>query len=146
MGGRRISKPKNKNHNRQEQAGTPQYLVWEKELVATKGECLVTTYIEDGTWTSRLRSFLSITVLKICFTCFHFFTYFYISWATLWDVALSDYYESILFFHVGSSTFQISTKLAVIVAQWRGQMICTNSAITVIIAMMMMMMMIVWSW
>ena len=39
-----------------------------------------------------------------------------LSWATLCDVAFSDYYESILF-HVGSSAFEISTKLAVIVAQ-----------------------------
>ena len=31
-------------------------------------------------------------------------------------------------FHVGSSAFEISTKLAVIVAQWRAQLIC-NSAI-----------------
>ena len=45
-----------------------------------------------------------------------FLTFWYLSWATLWDVAFSDYYESILF-HVGSSAFEISTKLAVIVAQ-----------------------------
>ena len=64
---------------------------------------------------SRLRSFVSITVLKICFSCFHCFTFCYLSWATLCDVAFSDYYESILF-HVGSSAFKISTKVAVIVA------------------------------
>ena len=65
---------------------------------------------------SRLRSFVSIIVLKICFSCLHFFTFCYLSWATVCDVAFSDYYESILF-HVRSSTFEISTKLAVIVTQ-----------------------------
>ena len=65
----------------------------------------------------RDRSFvISIIVLKIWFSCLHFFTFCYLSWATVCDVAFSDYYESILF-HVGSSTFEISTKLAVIVAQ-----------------------------
>ena len=61
----------------------------------------------------RQRSFVSIIVLKICFSSFHCFTFCYLSWATLCDVAFSDYYESILF-HVGSSAFEISTKLAVI--------------------------------
>ena len=42
-------------------------------------------------------------------------------------MALSDFYKSVLF-HVGSSAFEISTKLAVIVAQWRAQLVC-NSAI-----------------
>ena len=64
---------------------------------------------------SRLRSFVSTIVLKICFSCFHCFTICYLSWATLCDVAFSDYYKSFLF-HVGSSAFEISTKLAVIVA------------------------------
>ena len=66
---------------------------------------------------SRLKSFVSIIELKICFSGLHFFAFCYISWATLCDVAFCDYYESILFFHVSSSGFQISTKLAVIVAQ-----------------------------
>ena len=39
-----------------------------------------------------------------------------LSWATLCDVEFFDYNDSILF-HVGSSAFEISTKLAVIVAQ-----------------------------
>ena len=69
---------------------------------------------------SRLRSFVSINVLKICFSCLHFFTFCYLSWATLCDVAFSDYRDSILF-HVGSSAFEISTKLVVIVAQRCGQ-------------------------
>ena len=64
------------------------------------------------------------------------FVYFcYLSWATLCNVAFSDYFESILF-HVGSRKFEISTKLAVIVAQRRGQMICNKEKITVIITMM----------
>ena len=40
------------------------------------------------------------------------------------------YYESVLF-HVSYSAFEISTKLAIIVAQWRGQMICNSAIITV---------------
>ena len=65
---------------------------------------------------SSPRSFVSIIVLKICFSCLDFFTFGYLSWATLCDLAFSDYYESISF-HVGSSAFKISTKLAAIVAQ-----------------------------
>ena len=46
----------------------------------------------------RPRSFVSIIVLKISvFSYLHFFTFCYLSWATLCDVASSDYYESILF-------------------------------------------------
>ena len=81
--------------------------------------------LEYGAWAyyvSRLRSSVSIIVLKICFSFLHFFAFCYISWATLCHVAFSDYYESILFFHVCSSALQISTKLAVDTAQWRGQM------------------------
>ena len=63
---------------------------------------------------ARLRSFVS--VLEIYFSCLHFFKFCYLSWATLCDVAFSDYYDSILF-HVGSSAFEISSKLAVIVVQ-----------------------------
>ena len=70
--------------------------------------------LEHKRW--RLRSFARIIVLKICFSCLHFFPFCYLSWATICDVAFSDYYESILF-HVGSSAFEISTKLPVVVAQ-----------------------------
>ena len=107
---------RNKKHTSKLQAETLQYLAREKELVATKGEkCLVTTYREDGVEhkRSRLRPFVSIIVL--CLSCLLCFTFCYLSWATLCDVVFSDYYESILF-HVGSSAFEISTKLAVIVA------------------------------
>ena len=105
--------------------------------MATKGEkCLVTTYIEDGVEhkRSRLRPFVSIIVL--CLLCLLCFTFCYLSWATLYDVVFSDYYESILFY-VGSRVFEISTKLAVtvascsVVAQWCGQMICNSATITV---------------
>ena len=76
---------------------------------------------EDGT--SRPRSFVSIIVLTICFSSLHFFfTFCYLSWATHCDFTFSDYYESILF-HVGSSAFEISTKLVVIGAKWWGQKI-----------------------
>ena len=48
----------------------PLYLAREKEPVAKKGEkCLVSTYIEDEPNSSRLRSFVSIVVLKIFFSC-----------------------------------------------------------------------------
>ena len=107
---------RNKKHTSKLQAETLQYLARGKELVATKGEkCLVTTYIEDGVEhkRSRLRPFVSIIVL--CLLCLLCFTFCYLSQATLYDVVFSDYYESILF-HVGSSAFEISTKLAVIVA------------------------------
>ena len=56
----------------------------------------------------RLKSLVNIIVRKICFSCLHFFTLGYLSWATLCDVAFSGYYESILF-HIGSSAFEIST-------------------------------------
>ena len=65
--------------------------------------------------------------IRVCI----FFTFCYISWTTLCDVAFSDCSYFILLFHVGSSAFQIATKLAVIVTQWRGITIFTNSAITV---------------
>ena len=107
---------RNKKHTSKLQAETLQYLASEKELVATKGEkCLVTTYREDGVEhkRSRMRPFVSIIVL--CLSCLLCFTFCYLSWATLCDVVFSDYYESILF-HVGSSAFEISTKLAVTVA------------------------------
>ena len=42
--------------------------------------------------------------LRFAFHVWIFFTFGYLSWATLWDVAFSDYYESISF-HVGSSAF-----------------------------------------
>ena len=57
----------------------------------------------------------------------HFFAFCYLILAGPHLVALSDFYKSVLF-HVGSSAFEISTKLAIIVAQWRAQLIC-NSAI-----------------
>ena len=38
--------------------------------------------------------------------------------------------------HVGSGAFKIFTKLTVIVAQWRGLMICNSEIITVLITMM----------
>ena len=56
-----------------------------------------------------------------------FFAFCYLILAGPHLVALSDFYKSVLF-HVGSSAFEISTKLAIIVAQWRAQLIC-NSAI-----------------
>ena len=64
---------------------------------------------------SRLRSFVNIIVLKICFSCLHFFTFCYPSWATPCHVAFSDYYESILF-HVGQRIRNFF-KFAVIVTQ-----------------------------
>ena len=45
---------------------------------------------------SSLRSFVSIILPKICFSCLDFFTFGYLSWATLCDVAFSDYYKSIV--------------------------------------------------
>ena len=71
---------------------------------------------EDGT--SRPRSFVSIIVLtyNLLFVSAFFFTFCYLSWATHCDFTFSDYYESILF-HVGSSAFEISTKLVVIGAK-----------------------------
>ena len=78
-------------------------------------KCLVTTYIgvELENKRSRLRSFVSIIVLRFGF---HFFAFCYTVLAGPHLVALSDFYKSVLF-HVGSSAFEISTKLAVIIAQ-----------------------------
>ena len=103
--------------------------------------------LEDGTWALNVRGWDLLLVslyLRFVFRVCIFWTFCYISWATLCHVAFSDYYDSILFFHVCSSALQISTKLAVNTAQWRWQMICTNKAITIIITMMIMM--IVWLW
>ena len=81
-------------------------------------KCLVTTYIgvELEHKRSRLRSFVSIIILRFAFLVCPFFAFCYLILAGLHLVTFSDYYESILF-HVGSSAFEISTKLAVIVAQ-----------------------------
>ena len=54
--------------------------------------------------------------VPIFFSFFFFFTFCNVTWVTLCDIAFSDYYKSILF-HVGSSAFEISTKLVAIVAQ-----------------------------
>ena len=67
---------------------------------------------------SRMQSFviISITILKICFSCLHFFSFVISDGPHLAYGAFSDHYESILF-RVGSGAFEIFTKLAVIVAQ-----------------------------
>ena len=67
-------------------------------------KCLVTTYIEKGTRAQTFESelfFTHIIVLKICFSCLHFFIIF---------CHLSDYFESTLF-HVGSNPFEIQPSL-----------------------------------
>ena len=81
-------------------------------------KCLVTTYIgvELEYKRLRLRSFVGIIVLRFAFRVCIFFAFCYLILAGPHLVALSDFYKSVLF-HVGSSAFEISTKLAVIVAQ-----------------------------
>ena len=66
---------RNKQHTSKLQAEIPSYLVREKKLVATRGEkYLVSTpqKIELEHKRLRLRSFVDIIVLSICFWCLHF--------------------------------------------------------------------------
>ena len=65
----------NKQHTSKLQAETSQYLAREKKLVATRGKkCLVSTpqKMELEHKSLRLRSFVDIIVLNICFSRLHF--------------------------------------------------------------------------
>ena len=83
--------------------------------MAAKGEkCLFATYKKMEL---RDRDLLLVSLyLKFAFRVCIFYTFCYLSRATLCDVTFSDYYESILF-HVGFRSFEISTKLVVIGAK-----------------------------
>ena len=64
---------------------------------------------------SRLSRFVRVIVIKICYSCYFSFFLLFVNlrWATLCDIAFSDYYKSVFFFMsvLALSKFEMSAKL-----------------------------------